>query len=780
MFIINYLFALLAFVIIYLAERLLLFWTKKKGIWPLISINLLIDAIAYSAFELVLLGILHLLFKKVNTYNLLFLDLFVYIFLHVLRPHQIFNSIKNKERFSIKKNHIFGASLFVAIILECFVFNAKAYSSNKETFKFQNFISEKITSDGEIKSDKITLKSNQYLYIQTDGNNYENLYLSFNNDDMNLYINISEMKTGETEYTWKKYALVDPSIKTYGYISLDNMDQVSSLRIEFDIDDSRYYDRDSRPSIVVTGISFDAYFPLIINPIRLGGIFAILLLGFNFRKLFISNKPKEELTIYQKLERTVLFGGAIVFTYFIIQALMNSSAYFIKYDNLILGIDSSRHIYYEQLDAYVKGRLSLDVPVDSRLTALSNPYDPYARAGINALWDHAFYNGKYYCYYGHAPIYLVMLPVYWLTRYVPTNLFVLQLGTLFSIFAFLLAAIQIIKLFVKKTNTPFLVLTLIAMVFGSLLLTNNTYEYGGMIYRIPYAYANGFLFLTIYFFMKGYQATRKRFIYFLFTGLSLVFIILSRPLEAIYLLLFIPIIIKMIKSGWSKKKQMVIDYVPGIAVVLVGAIFVCAMNYARFGSIFEFGQHYQITVNDCTKNHLSIDGLLPTIFHYFIQPPTYEKADQVLTYSYMVEKFESHSYVQSSVGLFFIPVALFIFVIPYIISRKDDISFKVFVLASPVLIFITAFINYCFAGVCPRYLNDFMPWGALLGGVIALKALEKDNGKHPVVPSIVFAVLSISIVITSQYHFIGFDGLRIGDMNGLLGVVKTITNQYNI
>ena len=154
MFIINYLFALLAFVIIYLAERLFLFWTKKKGIWPLISINLLIDAIAYSAFELVLLGILHLLFKKVNTYNLLFLDLFVYIFLHVLRPHQIFNSIKSKEKFSIKKNHIFGASLFVAIILECFVFNAKAYSNNKEHLNFKTLLVKRLLLMAKLKAIK--------------------------------------------------------------------------------------------------------------------------------------------------------------------------------------------------------------------------------------------------------------------------------------------------------------------------------------------------------------------------------------------------------------------------------------------------------------------------------------------------------------------------------------------------------------------------------------------------------------------------------------------------
>ena len=780
MFIVNYLFALLAFTVIYLAERLVLFWLKKKAIWPLVDYRLLVAAIAYSGITLILLGILHIVFKKVHTINLLWLDTFIYIFVHVVKPGQIYLDIKNKEKLAVKKNHIFGATFFVFILLECFLFNAKAYSGNKETVSYQNFINETITSDGEIQKDKIVLKSKQTIIIKTLYEEYDNLYLKFNNDDMNLYVNIFEMKDGDTDYTFKKYVLIDPAIDSFGYISLDNMSQVSALKIEFDIDDSRYLNNSYKPSIVVTGISFNAYFPLIINPLRLGGLLGLLLLGFNFRKLFLS-KPTEELNIYQKLEKMILFGGAIVVTYFIIQALFNSSAYFVKYDQLYLGGDSSRNIYYQQFDAYLKGQLHLDVPVDSNLAALSNPYDPYARNNtMTVLWDHAFYNGKYYCYYGHAPIYLVMLPVYWLTKYVPTNLFVLQLGTLFSIFAFLLGALQIIKLFIKKVNPSLLVLTLVAMVFGSLLLCSNTYQYGDIVYRIPYAYANGFLFLTIYLFLKGYQAEKKRFLYFIFTGLSLVFIVLSRPLEAIYLILFIPIIIRMIKNSKSNRKQMLIDYVPALGVVLVGAIFVCAINYARYGSIFEFGQHYQLTLTDCTKNHLSIDGVLPTIYHYFLRTPAYNKAEHILSYRYGSENFDIHPYVNGSIGLIFIPISLFILLIPYVISRKDDKSFLFFVLASPILIFMTAFINYCFAGVCPRYLHDFVPWAALLGGLIALKALEKDNGQYPVVPIMIFSLLTINILISAQYHFVEWDGLKIGDFNGLYGVLKTITNQYNV
>ena len=780
MFILNYLFALVIFVIIYLAERLVLFWMKKKAIWPLVDFNLLIDSIFYSGLTLLLLGILHLVFKKVNTINLLWLDAFIYIFVHILKPHVVFNGIKNKEKFSIKRNHILGASLFVVILLECFVFNANAYSDNKETYAYKNFISEGITTDGEVKENQIVLTNKQYIVLNTDQKSYDSIYLHFNNDDMNLYINIYEMKVDAYEYTFKKYVLIDPTIDAFGYISLSDMNQVESLKIEFDIDSSRYLNDTTKPTLIIDKISFDAYFPLIINPLRLGGLLGLLLIGFSFKKCFIDDKPNEELTIYQKIEKVILFGGALAVTYFIIQALINNSAYFIKYDDLYLGGTSSNNIYYQQLDAYIKGRLSLDVPVDPGLAALENPYDPYARSGMTVLWDHAYYNGQYYCYYGHAPIYLVMLPIYWISKYVPTNLFVLQLGTIFSIFAFLLAGLQVIKLFIKKTNSALLILTLIAMAFGSLLLCNNTYEYGGMPYRIPYAYANGFLFLTIYLFIKGYQSDKRRWLYFIFTALSLVFIVLSRPLEVIYLLLFIPIIVKMIKGSWSNKKRMLLDYLPALGIVLVGAIIVCAMNYVRFDSILEFGEHYQLTVADCTKNHLDIEGILPTLYHYFIQPPKENAASGLLSYSYTSEKFETHPYITCSIGLLFIPITLLTLLIPYVFNKDDDVSFWIFALTSPVLIFIVAFINYCFAGVCPRYLNDFTPWAALVGGLIGLKAIEKDDGKHPIVPILISATMFISIILTAQYHFGEFDGLRIGDNNGLLGIIKTIFNEYNI
>ena len=152
----------------------------------------------------------------------------------------------------------------------------------------------------------------------------------------------------------------------------------------------------------------------------------------------------------------------------------------------------------------------------------------------------------------------------------------------------------------------------------------------------------------------------------------------------------------------------------------------------------------------------------------------------MLSYSYFTENFDIHPYITGSIGLVFIPISLFMLLIPFVIKKDDEVPFIIFVIASPILIFIVAFINYCFAGVCPRYMNDFAPWAALTGGLIALKAIEKNDNKYRSIPVLINIVSLISIFLTFQYHFIEFDGLRIGDYNGLLGIIRTIVNPYNL
>lgn len=71
--------------------------------------------------------------------------------------------------------------------------------------------------------------------------------------------------------------------------------------------------------------------------------------------------------------------------------------------------DYSAHI--QQFDAFQKGQICLDLPVDPRLATMENPYDTSARnaLGVSYHWDRAFFGGRYYSYFGVVPVLLALL-----------------------------------------------------------------------------------------------------------------------------------------------------------------------------------------------------------------------------------------------------------------------------------------------------------------------------------------------------------------------------------
>lgn len=72
-----------------------------------------------------------------------------------------------------------------------------------------------------------------------------------------------------------------------------------------------------------------------------------------------------------------------------------------------------RNQYEELADAMLEGHLDVHREDDvSALLAMENPYDLGARyeQGIEYRWDHSFYKGHYYVYFGVVPVILLFLP----------------------------------------------------------------------------------------------------------------------------------------------------------------------------------------------------------------------------------------------------------------------------------------------------------------------------------------------------------------------------------
>ena len=92
----NYLISALIFAALYIIERLFLLWFKKKPLLPIVSHPLLVDAIAYTALAVLLIGIIHIAFKKVDILGLVWLDITFYILIKLIKPSALFLLMKKE------------------------------------------------------------------------------------------------------------------------------------------------------------------------------------------------------------------------------------------------------------------------------------------------------------------------------------------------------------------------------------------------------------------------------------------------------------------------------------------------------------------------------------------------------------------------------------------------------------------------------------------------------------------------------------------------------------
>ncbi|MBP3701016.1 MAG: hypothetical protein J6I64_03940, partial [Lachnospiraceae bacterium] len=117
-------------------------------------------------------------------------------------------------------------------------------------------------------------------------------------------------------------------------------------------------------------------------------------------------------------------------------------------------MNNTNRQYQELAECIWKGQFYLDTPPDGRLASLANPYDMDVRYAeeIAYRWDVAYFEGKYYVYFGVVPCLLFYLPYYLLTGEALVNYpVVIVEEILFCIGVFYLYHVMIRRYF-KKTS----------------------------------------------------------------------------------------------------------------------------------------------------------------------------------------------------------------------------------------------------------------------------------------------------------------------------------------
>jgi hypothetical protein len=267
-----------------------------------------------------------------------------------------------------------------------------------------------------------------------------------------------------------------------------------------------------------------------------------------------------------------------------------------------------RNQYELMADAILEGHVDLQYGDDAELAQLENPYDPVARseAGVTYHWDHAYYNGHYYMYFGVVPVFLVFLPYRVLTgssltTYHGTQIFVaLAIVGIFCLF-YLLA-----KLFFKRL--PYIVYLACSAAFAIMSVWYGTAE--PALYCTAIASALALEIWSLYFFIRAvhYETRENRQIAFAAVGALLGALAFGcRPPVALTNILVLPLLVTFLKQHKRTPKLFAKLFLAALPYFVVGALLML-YNYVRFNDPFEFGQSYQLTVADQTNLGISLSA----------------------------------------------------------------------------------------------------------------------------------------------------------------------------
>ncbi len=366
--------------------------------------------------------------------------------------------------------------------------------------------------------------------------------------------------------------------------------------------------------------------------------------------------------------------------------------------------------YIQQLDAFIKGQIHLDIQPSAELLALENPYTPNNREGIDYVYDRAFYDGRYYSYFGIAPIFVFYYPYYLITGNIPTDSSVMGFFSLITAMFLPLAVVEWCK-FRKSGMRPWLSCVVAAGAYfasGALIIQRGRAAFYYVASLAAMAFASAYLFWLI----KALGSKKfVRAVLMLLAGSCFALGFLSRlntvlPLAIVTAVFVVIYLINAIKE--KKFAAFIGDMLPLGLPVAASVAFSLYYNYIRFGDILQFGTDYQLTLANASLYDAGANGIIPALFHYFLQPFSVSNEFPYLTFSYLaLRDYGKQVYIDSNFGIFAMPFMLsLLFCFVLFKSKKISRGGKIMLASSLAAMFATAYLNFCYGGVIFRYTAD--------------------------------------------------------------------------
>lgn len=454
--------------------------------------------------------------------------------------------------------------------------------------------------------------------------------------------------------------------------------------------------------------------------------------------------------------------------------------------------------YGHVADALLHGRTWLDLPVPDALAQAGDPYSVATRnalnsAGVSPLyWDYAFYHGHWYSYFGVVPAVLFFLPYQLVTSwFVPGGLMLPSAcAELLAMFVFTLFACLLVVHLVKRCvpRTPLAGVCLLCVMF--LIGANSVYLWYRLnFYSVPFATALMFTMAGLWLWLGADQAVMRRgrcalpgvpalSLPHLAGGACCIALTFGcRPTFALTALLAFALFWRQIRACGrviaSRDRAHYGAVARAVAAMILPAAFVvapvCLYNAARFGSPFDFGNAYQLTVTDMTSFHTPLANIAPIMGYYFALPLRFQPQFPWLAIS--PTPLSQWAFTEPCVcGLFILaPAALAAFALPAV-RRGTRRAHCTGMLASALVlgVLLAAFDSYV-GGFAWRYMADF-GWLFMLAAVPVLAYWMRVWKPARVLITLVAWWMVVLAVLSC--FVVGRDDSLINNMPGLFHTVQ--------
>lgn len=635
--------------------------------------------------------------------------------------------------------------LATALAIEVFVFNFNYFASaGYQPIDLKSRIQLTETADETF---RLTAANNQLEFTNLN-TEIHNVFIDFASWQPAQNVPVKIQFTDEAHITYfdsTEYTVGVPVVDVATnslqskFINLSTTGLVSNLKIEVVGEEVQY-------PLRLSTVVLNARHPFIFSGVRFCIVAGVLLLGFMFRprsaiyRLRIVEHPKRS-------KAGIIAANAV-------ECVIIASLLF--YGSNLVGVATANYNqgewdghslvntyevggpnaqqYAELAKSFAQGKLYLEEEPPQWLQDMSDPYDKGARdeaqkeTGEPYLFDVAYYDGHYYVYFGVVPALLFYLPFYVLTG----QSFPTAIGVLVAVLAFVLGCSALLDRFARyhfkrvSLGVYLLVQVPIVLCCGVLYLVKFP-----TFYSLPIACALALSVWGLYFWMRA-RGSARRCLNFAAGSLCMALVAGCRPQFLLLSLLALPLFWRtyirdrriLTPAGMREMACLVAPYV----IVAAGIMW---YNYARFGSLTDFGANYNLTMNDMTKRGWVAGRLAPAFFSYFLQPPNIcgvfpfiQPADFATTYMGQTIKEATFGGVFACLPVLWV---LF-FAAPIVRLRNTQRATRtisgviITLLVSGVAI---ALVDAQMAGILQRYFADFS--FMLLAAVVLLVFIVNEN-----------------------------------------------------